>query len=127
VETLDIANAIAENNKQSALRLIGKFLNQQNQSEEKAAIIHLNALLAEQFRNIYMIQDFLSRKISEKDILEKTAWKTGRLFVIKKIASKFSPKKVMEFLNKLQFLDEELKTSSTPPKVLLDLIVSQLF
>ena len=45
---------------------------------------------------------------------------------MKKIAVRFKPKTVLEFLTKLEALDEELKTSSTPPKVLLDLIVSQL-
>ena len=59
--------------------------------------------------------------------LTTTGWKSGRLFVMKKAALRFAPKKIMETLQKLSSLDEELKTSQTPPKVLLDLIISQLF
>ncbi|MCL5009174.1 MAG: hypothetical protein M1400_02420, partial [Patescibacteria group bacterium] len=58
--------------------------------------------------------------------LEITGWKPGRLFVVKKIASRFAAPKVWQTLFKLEALDTELKTSSTPPRVLLDLILSQL-
>jgi DNA polymerase III delta subunit len=46
---------------------------------------------------------------------------------MKKIAARFKPQLISETLTKLAALDEELKTSQTPPKVLLDLILSQLF
>jgi len=127
VDVFDLTNAIADNKKQEALELLHKFLKNETGSDEKGAIIQLNALLSEQFRNVAMIQEFLSRKTSDDKILEATGWKSGRLFVIKKIASKFTPKKVLDFLTKLSALDEELKSSGTPPKVLLDLIIVQLF
>jgi DNA polymerase III delta subunit len=126
VDVFSLTNAIADNKKQEALSLLHDFLKEQTGADEKGAVIQLNALLSEQFRNVAMIQDFVSHKTSESDILEKTGWKSGRLFVIKKIASRFPAKKVLETLNKLEALDLELKTSQTPPRVLLDLIVSQL-
>ena len=127
VDVFDLTNAIADNQKQKALELLHGFLKKAMGSDEKGAVIQLNALLSEQFRNVAMVQDFLAAKKSESQILDTTGWKSGRLFIMKKIASKFSAKKVLEFLNKLAALDEELKTSSLPPKVLLDLIVIQLF
>jgi DNA polymerase III delta subunit len=126
VDVFDLTNAIGGGQKQKALELLHGFLKEQTGSDEKGAIIQLNALLSEQFRNVAAVQDFLAAKKSENQILEITGWKPGRLFVIKKIAARFPPKKILEFLNKLEALDEELKTSSTPPRVLLDLIVSQL-
>jgi len=126
VDVFDLTNAIADNQKQKAFELLKGFLKEQNASDEKGAIIQLNALLSEQFRNVAMVQDFIASKKSEDEILEATGWKSGRLFVVKKIAARFPSKKIVEFLNKLEALDEELKTSSTPPRVLLDLIVSQL-
>jgi DNA polymerase III delta subunit len=126
VDVFDLTNAIADNQKQKAMDLLQRFLKEQSASDEKGAIIQLNALLGEQFRNVAMIQDFVASKKSEDEILEATGWKSGRLFVIKKIATKFPAKKIIEFLNKLEALDEELKTSGTPPRVVLDLIVSQL-
>ncbi|MBI5530053.1 MAG: hypothetical protein HY918_00945 [Candidatus Doudnabacteria bacterium] len=127
VDVFELTNAIADNDKQKSLQLMHGFLRQQATADEKTAIIQLNALLAEQFRNVAMIQDLTEQKKTEGDILEMTGWKSGRLFVMKKIASRFANKKVLDFLNKLKALDEELKTSSTPPRVLLDLIVVQLF
>lgn len=127
VEVFDLTNAIGEGKKQETVALMHKFLKEQVASDEKTSVIQLNALLSEQFRNVYMIQNFLEDKISEADILEKTGWKSGRLFVVKKMASRFPSKKIAETLNKLEALDLELKTSQTPPKVLLDLIITQLF
>jgi len=126
VDVFDLTNAIADSQKNKALGLLNKFLSAQAGSDEKGGVIQLNALLSEQFRNVAMVQDFIAAKKSEADVLDATGWKPGRLFVIKKIASRFPAKKIIEFLNKLEALDEELKTSSTPPRVLLDLIVSQL-
>jgi DNA polymerase III delta subunit len=125
-DVLDIVNAIGEKNKERTLGLIHTFLQDQTASDEKGKIIQLNALLSEQFRNVALVQDFTARHAPEAEILQQTEWKSGRLFVMKKIASHFNPPKVLELLGKLGALDEELKTSQTPPQVLLDLIIVQL-
>jgi DNA polymerase III delta subunit len=127
VDVFDLTNAIADNQKQKALSLMQDFLFYQSDSDEKTAIIKLNALLSEQFRSVAIVQSFTNEKTSEDIILEKTGWKSGRLFIMKKVAARFNQKIVLDLLNKLAALDEELKTSSTPPRVLLDLIVTQLF
>ena len=126
IDALEITNAIAENNRLGALALVDTFLRQGSGTDQKAGVIQLTALLAEQFRNVAIIQDFVSRKMSEDQIIENTGWKKGRVFVMKKIAMRFPNSKVWETLSKFEALDEELKTSSTPPRVLLDLILSQL-
>ena len=125
-DVFDLTNAIGENNRQRAYQLLEVFLQSENAADEKGKIIQLNALLSEQFRNMAMVQDYVTRRVSEGEILAQTGWKSGRLFVMKKLASNFPPKKVLDVLNKLSLLDEELKTSSTPPRVLLDLIFSQV-
>ncbi len=125
-DVFDLTNAIGENNRARAYQLLEVFLQTENAVDEKGKIIQLNALLCEQFRNVAMVQDFSSRGTPEQEILGKTGWKSGRLFIMKKLASKFPQKKVLDLLNKLSLLDEELKTSSTPPRVLLDLIFSQM-
>ena len=123
-DALRIVSAIADKNKQTALKDIGRFL---GDGDEKAGIIQLNALLSEQFRNILALQDLLARRASDQEILTQTSWKSGRLFVLKKIAARFQPAVVKGTLNKLAALDQEVKSSSTPPRVLLDLILAQLF
>jgi len=60
-------------------------------------------------------------------LIKKSGWKSGRVYIMKKIASRFSSAKILETMKKLEALDEELKTSQTPPRVLLDMIVAQMF
>jgi DNA polymerase III delta subunit len=124
-DTLQIANAIGEKNKRQAFFLVNGFLSQGG--DEKGQIIQLNALLSEQFRNILMVQDFISRKTPEDEILRQTGWKSGRLFITKKTSARFASKTVTDLLGKLASLDREMKTSSSPPRVLLELTLSQLF
>ncbi len=125
-DALEITNAIADSDKLKTIQLIQRFLKDNTSADEKGGIIQLNALLSEQFRNVAMIQDFVQRRVPEEEILAKTGWKSGRVFVMKKIAGRFPAARVIDALNKLEHLDEELKTSQTPPRVLLDLILVQL-
>ncbi len=126
IDAFEVTNAIADGKKDLALNLLHKLLTVENSADEKAGVIQINALLSEQFRNVVVVQSFAEDNVEESAILEKTGWKSGRLFIMKKVAARFPQKKVLEFLNKLAALDFELKTSSTPPKVLLDMIVTQL-
>lgn len=125
-DAFDLVNAIAENRGREALGLLHRFLRDGPAADEKASVIQLNALLSEQFRNIAMVQSFLEEGRPETEILSFSGWKSGRLYVMKKFAGKFRQKKVLDFLGKLKALDEELKSGSVPPRVLLDLIIVQL-
>jgi DNA polymerase III delta subunit len=128
VEVFDLTNAIADGQKQKSIELMNRFLKEQSGAEEKTSLILLNSLLAEQFRNVAMVQSFFADKQeTEENILKITGWKPGRLFVMKKIASKFEPKKILDTLNKLESLDQEIKSSQIPARVIMDLIITQLF
>lgn len=126
VAVWDIVNALADKKPRELNDYLQRFLAAADGSDEKTKVIQLNALLAEQFRNVAMIQDFTARRVSDAAILEATAWKSGRVFVIKKIAQRFQPAKVLDCLRKLESLDMELKTGSVPPRVLLDMILTQV-
>ena len=65
VDVFDLTNAIGDGQKQKAISLLHQFLFFQTGSDEKGAVIQLNALLSEQFRNVSMTQDFLAGKKSE--------------------------------------------------------------
>ncbi len=127
IDVFLITNAIGEGDKALAWQLMEKFIILENESEEKGGIIHLNALLSEQMRNLLVIQNSLEQKASDAEILSLTGWKPGRLFILKKLAQKIKSAKILEILPKLEALDEELKTSQTPPRVLWDLIMAQIF
>lgn len=125
-DTLKLANAVADRQRGLAFSLVDRFLSEGQASDEKARIIQLNALLAEQFRNVLAVQDFAARRVPEQEVLKVTGWRSGRLFVLRKVASRFTVERVRELLDKLQHLDLELKSSSMPPRVLLDMILVRL-
>src|SRR6185503_448475 len=62
VEAWDITNALAERNTKQAFVAMEKFFADQS-TDDKAKTIQLNALLADQFRNILLVQDFLARGV----------------------------------------------------------------
>ena len=127
IDVFEIINAIGEGKKQQAADLIQKFIKTDVSSDEKSSIIQLNALLSEQMRSLAITQDFIKSRISDAEIVKRTGWKSGRVYIMKKIAGRLSPQKVIQTLPKLEALDGELKTSQTPPRVLLDMILAQIF
>jgi DNA polymerase III delta subunit len=125
VEAWDITNALAERNTKQAFVAMEKFFADQA-VDDKAKTIQLNALLADQFRNILLVQDFLIRKVPDSEILKQTGWKSGRLFIMKKLAGKFKPAQLLSILDKLERLDIETKTTTAPGQTILQLILTQL-
>lgn len=122
----DIINAVSEKNRSKLAILLEQYLQDQSGGDDKAKIIQLNSALAEQFRGMAISLDAKKNNIPDLEILEATGWKQGRLFMVNKNAKAFELKKVLEVLKKLEALDEELKTTSVPPRVMVDLILSQI-
>lgn len=125
-ESWDIVNALAEKQPAKAYSLMEKFFRTQASTDEKSKVIQLNSLLAEQFRSILLVKSFQNSGAQDTEILERTGWKSGRLYIVRKLASKFEVKKLQDFCSKLVNLDEQLKSTSTPARVLLDLITAQI-
>jgi DNA polymerase III delta subunit len=121
-----ITNALAERQGAKLFTLLEAFFHEADTTDEKTKTIQLTALLAEQFRSILLVQAASVERQSDEHILELTGWKSGRLYVIKKLAQKFETKVVRDFLSKLEHLDIELKTTATPPRILLDMICAQV-
>jgi DNA polymerase III delta subunit len=124
-EAWDIINALGERNIKQAFLAMERFFDSDS-SDDKAKSIQLNALLADQFRNILLAQDMASRRVPEAQILEQTGWKSGRLFIMKKLAGKFSAPQLISLLDKLERLDIELKSSTLPGQAVLQLITAHL-
>lgn len=124
-EAWDIINALGERNTQQAFLAMERFF-AGDSTDEKTKTIQLNALLADQFRNILLAQDLVSRRVPETQILTQTGWKSGRLFIMKKLAQKFSAGQLSSLLDKLERLDIELKSSTMPGQTILQLITAHL-
>jgi DNA polymerase III delta subunit len=126
VEVWNIVNALGDRQIAKTQGYLERFFSTADGGDEKGKMIQLNALLAEQFRNIVLLHSALETRMQDVDILKLTGWKSGRLFVLKKISGKFRPAQAQEFLKKLENLDLEMKTGSVPPRVILDLIIAQV-
>lgn len=126
-EIWHVINAIAEKNSKGVFTSLEKFLADTGSTgDDKAKLIFLNAMLADQFRNILLVQDVQGRRLPDQEILAKTGWKSGRLYQLKKLATKFPGPKLRQILQRLEDLDIELKTSSTPARPIVDLILAQV-
>lgn len=121
-----LTNALGDKNKQLALKHLQDYLNSELASDEKSKVIALVGLLSEQFRSMLMIKDSESQRISDADLAKITGYSSGRIFVYKKIAKRFSESKILETLKKLEALDEETKTSDGPVKLQLLMIIESL-
>lgn len=127
VDVWHVINAIAEKNSKKVFAVLDKFMAENDSTgDDKAKLIMLNALLADQFRNILMMQDFQASFVPDLEVLKQTGWKSGRLYQLKKVCSRFTQDKVRIILKRLEDLDIELKTSSTPARPIMDLILAQV-
>lgn len=125
VDVFALLNAIATKNKRLALQMLETFFETET-ADEKANAIKVTALLSDQFRSLLIAIDSDNRRIPDEAILKMTGWKSGRLFIMKKLSRNFTAPKVQQALSKLDNLDKELKTGSMPPHVVLDLIIADM-
>lgn len=118
-----ITNAIGDKDRVSATKYLVEYMDKYAGSDEKTKIIGLSGLLSEQFRNILVFQKLLSQKLSDKEISDITGYAPGRIFIYKKLASRFSEQKVLELLKKIELLDLEVKTSQGPASLQFFMII----
>lgn len=125
VDVFELLNSIATKNKKLAAQMLTNYFETET-TDEKGTAIKLVALLSDQFRSLLIALDANARNMPDAKVLELTGWKSGRLFIMKKLSRNFTSKQLQQALGKLENLDRELKTSSMPPHVILDLIISDM-
>jgi DNA polymerase III subunit delta len=106
-----ITNAIGDKNRALALKYLQEHIDR-IPGDEKAKVISISALLADQLRNILIFQDMQSAPDAE--VISRTGFSPGRVFVFRKLARNIPKEKNLDALRKLEHLDEEVKTSSGP-------------
>ncbi len=125
INIFDLLDAVGNHQKPRALQLMNEFYDRTD-GDEKAKTIQLTALLADQLRNILLVSDAGLQRMPDAEILKQTGWKSGRLFIMKKLSRSFTPAKIKQSLSKLESLDMEVKSSTMPPKVVLNLIIADM-
>jgi len=118
-----ITNAIGDKDRVKATKYLVEYMDKYAGSDEKTKIIGLSGLLSEQFRNILVFQKFSSQRLPDKEISDITGYAPGRIFVYKKLASRFTEQKVLELLKKIELLDLEVKTSQGPASLQFFMII----
>ncbi len=126
-ETLSLAvsDALAKKDRARLFELLESYY-ASGDADDTAKTLQLNALLAEQLRSLLIVKDATERRMQDSDILALTGWKSGRLFVVKRLSQGLSIQALREMLSKIESLDIELKSSTTPPRVILELILAQV-
>ena len=119
-----ITNAIGDKNKGLALKYLQEHIDR-IPGDEKAKVISISALLADQLRNILIFQDM--QNAPEAEIISRTGFSPGRVFVFKKLARNIPKEKNLDALRKLEYLDEEVKSSSGPAILQFFMILEGMF
>jgi DNA polymerase III delta subunit len=109
-----ITNAIGDKNRVLSIRYLTDYMDRLA-GDEKAKVISLSGLLAEQFRNILIVQGGAD-----------SGFASGKLFVYQKLARNFPEQKLLEALKKLEALDQEVKTTSGPAALQMLMIIESL-
>lgn len=125
VVTFAITDALSRKDKKSLVSLLDAYYGS-TAEDETSQTIALAALLAEQLRSALLVLAATAERMPEQELLAQTGWKSGRLFMVKKQAAQFTIPKLKDALSKLESLDLELKSSTMPPRVMLELIVAQM-
>ena len=125
VVTFAITDAITQKNRVLLMELLGRYYNSSGE-DDTTKTITLAALLAEQLRACLQVVAAQELRMRDEELLAQTGWKSGRLFMVKKQAAKLNKKLIKDTLSKLESLDLELKSSTMPPRVMLELIVVQM-
>lgn len=122
---LAVSDALVRKDRTRLYHVLNQYYSQTEGGDETTRTLQLVGLLAEQFRSLLLLQDALNQRMSEGEIVALTGWKPGRIFVLKKNINAFRPDMLRGMLSKLESLDLELKTTSTPARVVLELILAQ--
>ncbi len=125
IDLFKLLDQIGTKNKNSAVSMLNQYYDSVTE-DEKTATIKLSALLSDQLRSLLITKEFLEQGVSDKDILIATGWKSGRLFIMKKLARNFSIVQLTSTLAKFYNLDKEIKTSGLPPRVIVGMIIAGL-
>jgi DNA polymerase-3 subunit delta len=120
-----ITNAIGDKNKTAVIRELTDYMDRLA-GDDKAKVISLSGLLAEQFRNILIIQSLNKSGMGEKEMAAASGFASGKLFVYKKLAANFTEAKILDALKKLELLDQEVKTSTGPATLQMLMIIESL-
>lgn len=121
-----VTNALSARNNALLSSVLKDYFGRSEGAEAVQKSLMLTALLGEQFRSMWVYLKSVQERVSEEELLRQMSWKSGKLYSVKRTAEKFSLKEVENILEKLELLDLEQKTTTTPPRVIVELILSQI-
>ncbi len=125
IDLFTLLDSMGNKNKSNSIKLLQQYYDVSSE-DDKVLTIRLSALLADQFRSLLIVRQSEEQGLDDKMILAATGWKSGRLFIMKKLSKNFTTKQLIEALSKFYNLEIELKNSTLPPRVVIDMIVATI-
>lgn len=123
LDVFSLLDAVASKQKSKAIQMLETYFALSG-GDEKAKAIQLTAMLADQMRNLLIAKDAEDQRMTESALMKLTGWKSGRVFVMKKLSAGMTSEKIKQTLSKLEKLDLEMKSGTLPQHVVLDVIVA---
>lgn len=123
IDVFALLDAITKKQKSQAMQMMATFFEVAT-GDEKTKAIQISSLLADQMRNLLLVKDAIEQRMSDSEITSATKWKSGRLFVLRKLSAQLTKQQIRSVLTKLENLDLEMKTGTLPQHVVLDVIIA---
>ncbi len=119
----DLTNLFAEKRQPEALRVLENLLRDGPAYEVKNQAIQIIGALAGQIRSLLLLKGFANK--DNDAVAAELGWKSGRVWINRKLAARFSETRLSQMLRDLRAIDLRLKTSEEPPKLLLALFLQK--
>jgi DNA polymerase III delta subunit len=119
-----LTDEVVGKNQKGSMLAFENFLSTQT-ADEKASIIKIVALLAEQIRSLLVVALLNQEGLDQEKIAEKLNWSTGRVFITSKNSRNLSVSKLKQLLANLLNIDRKIKTSDSNLKLDVDLFLVQ--
>lgn len=114
-----LTDELANKNQQAAFKLLEQLLDNSN-VDEKAGIIKIIGLLAENIRGLLLIKVLKETKATDAAIADRLGWSSGRVFVTVKQSQKQDLVQLKKLLVMLSGIDLKLKNSDQNPRLLIN-------
>lgn len=120
IEIFELINRIFRKEKKESLRLLKEFF------EKEKKPLSFFYLFRSQLKKLLILKDLFSRKLSQKEIIEKTKFHPYFIEKGSKILPKFSLSQLKNLYLKTIFLEANLKSSNLPQEIILSLFLFNL-
>ena len=116
--TFDFSNAVITKNFKEVFELLDKLI------AKGVEMNSLVGLLASSYTTMYIVKDAMANGLSDEDIEHATGFKSGRIYINKKLGRIYTLDDLKDILTDLCLVDKKIKTGSNPVYIFKEFLLN---